>query len=84
MKDAFQRISDVLLHMGADEPEPGQAVYVSYSTPDADFATKMAQDLQKRGIATWVATLNVRVAENWRDAHKAMRRSGNEVYDLLA
>jgi len=34
----------------------------------AEFATKLAQTLQKEGTSAWVATLDIRVGENWREA----------------
>ncbi|HSZ77758.1 MAG TPA: toll/interleukin-1 receptor domain-containing protein [Chthoniobacterales bacterium] len=74
-EDALQRVSDALFHVPGDKAEP-RRVYVSYTTPDAEFATKLAQTLQKEGTSAWVATLDIRVGENWRDAQaQAMLRA---------
>ena len=65
--EAFERMSDAVLADRIAAPSPG-AVYISYVTRGGQFATELAESLQKRGISTWVATKDIRVGENWRDA----------------
>jgi hypothetical protein len=42
-------------------------VYISYAG-DAEFATKLASGLLSKKIPVWIATQNIVVGENWRDA----------------
>lgn len=81
-EEAFHRVADGLLHAG-DDSNHARPVYVSYSTPDGQFATDVAQRLAANSIPSWVATLNVRVGENWRDAQaRAMLRASAHVVVL--
>jgi len=66
--DAFRRISSSILPLPSEKRGRCQPVYISYSTPDGDFATTLAQALNEQGVATWIATLDISVGENWRDA----------------
>ena len=73
--DAFRRVADAIVvaprELGSLRP-----VYISYSTPDGKFATDLARGLADRRIPAWVATLDIRVGENWRDAQaRAMLQS---------
>jgi hypothetical protein len=82
-EDAFRRISGSLLHLPSEKRGRCQPVYVSYSTPDGDFATTLAHALNERGIATWIATLDISVGENWRDAQaRAMMQASSHLVVL--
>jgi hypothetical protein len=51
-------------------------LYVSYTTHDGQFATALATALNDVGVTTWIATRDITVGENWRDAQaRAMMRS---------
>ncbi|HEX9927733.1 MAG TPA: toll/interleukin-1 receptor domain-containing protein [Pyrinomonadaceae bacterium] len=81
-QDAFRRIADAIRHV----PQQGASehpVYISYTTKDGEFATTLARSLAAKGIATWIATLDVRVGENWRDAQaRAMMRASSHLVVL--
>jgi hypothetical protein len=66
-EDAFRRVADAIV-CAPEDLEALRPVYISYSTHDGEFATELARALAAKRIPTWVATLNVRVGENWRDA----------------
>jgi hypothetical protein len=80
--DVLVRLADALV------PRPSPAgsvrpVYISYTTKDAEFATEVARGLAARDVPTWIATLDVRVGENWRDAQaRAMMRASAHVVVL--
>lgn len=65
--EAFRCIADAIRYE-RQEVESDRPVYISYTTKDAEFATTLARSLAAKDIATWIATLDVRVGENWRDA----------------
>ena len=74
-EEAFRRVADSVLNP-AGQPRNVRPIYVSYSTADGQFATDMARALEAKNIPIWVATLDVRVGENWRDAQaRAMLRA---------
>jgi hypothetical protein len=68
----------------ADPPEPTHKAYVSYSgNRDGEFATEVASKLNADGVNAWVATQDVNVGENWRDAQaRAMIRAESHVIVL--
>lgn len=67
--EAFRRTIQGVQHALRRCSHPDHQVYVSYSgSLDGPFATALAETLANRGIASWVATKNVMVGENWRDA----------------
>jgi len=81
-EDALRRLGDVLLHP-SEELQIQPSVYISYSTADGEFATELARSLAKRNIPTWIATLGVRIGENWRDAQvRAMMQASAHVVVL--
>lgn len=41
-------------------------LFISYRAQDAIYATKVAEDLFKAGINTWIATLSYKPGENWQ------------------
>jgi hypothetical protein len=80
--EAFSRVAESVLN-AAGEPRTHRPVYLSYSTPDGQFATDLARGLEAHHIPTWIATLDVRVGENWRDAQaRGMMRASAHVVVL--
>jgi hypothetical protein len=64
--EAFRRLVDGI--QGDDHvPRNPKPVYISYSA-EAELATNLARTLEGLGVWTWVATIDCRVGENWRDA----------------
>jgi hypothetical protein len=43
-------------------------VFVSHATQDAEFAHRLAGDLQRLGIPVWIAPNSIRPGESWVDA----------------
>jgi hypothetical protein len=74
-REAFRRVAaGIRGETGRHAAE--RPVYISYASRDGEFATKLARALEAKGVPTWVATLDVRVGENWRDAQvRAMMRA---------
>jgi TIR domain-containing protein len=73
--EAFDRVSAAIARKprAMDGRRP---VYVSYTTKDAKFATQLADALIARGVPSWIATRDVVVGENWREAQaRAMMRA---------
>jgi TIR domain len=73
--DMFDRLVAAIQHAHRSVAASECLVYVSYAR-DAEFATELANKLSKRQIPIWIATQNVLVRENWRDAQaRAMLRA---------
>jgi hypothetical protein len=54
-----------------NEPEPrfvNSELFISYRAQDASYATKVAEDLFRNGINTWIATLSYKPGENWQNS----------------
>lgn len=74
--EAFARTVDGALGIGR-LPASAKPIYISYASPDAEFATNLSIALEHEEIPTWVATRDIAVGENWRDAQaRAMMRAG--------
>ncbi|MCL6257456.1 toll/interleukin-1 receptor domain-containing protein [Aquiflexum sp. TKW24L] len=43
-------------------------LFISYKAKDAQYATKVADDLFQLGIQTWIATLAYKPGENWQSS----------------
>lgn len=65
-KDAIQRVVTAACLVGKEPPR--KTVYVSYCNDEAEAATRVAEQLEREGISTWVATRDCRVGDNWRQA----------------
>jgi hypothetical protein len=73
--DMLDRLVAAIRHDPQSAPAPGGFVYISYAR-DAEFATQLAARLSKRKIPVWIATQDIYVGENWRDAQvRAMLRA---------
>ena len=75
--EALRRVSKAVINV---EPNPQGLVspllYISYTTSDGEFATELSSEIERCGTRTWIATRNVAVGENWRDAQaRAMMRA---------
>ena len=81
--EALQRVVNGVFAASDLKPKRYQA-YVSYcGNTDGAFATQVAQALSNAGIPAWVATQDVQVGENWRDAQaKAMMTATSHVIIL--
>jgi hypothetical protein len=64
--DAFQRVINAATTLG--QPPSPKSVYVAYCNDEAAVATRIARQLEKEGISTWIATRDCRVGDNWRQA----------------
>jgi hypothetical protein len=74
-EESFERILDALVGTDSIPAESTGMLYVSYAR-DGEFASALAAELNKIGVDTWIATRNVAVGENWRDAQvRAMMRA---------
>ena len=49
------------------ERNPRQ-IFISHAHEDADFAQRLASDLQERGWPVWIAPNNIRPGEKWVEA----------------
>lgn len=77
-RNALDRIVDGL--GPAAEAFSPRSAYVSYVPDDATFATNLAVSLKSKGVPTWVATLDCRVGDNWRDAQaRAMMKAASHL-----
>lgn len=45
-----------------------QDVFISYDTDDQENADDFVAEFRKRGVTSWIATLSIRVAENWKES----------------
>ncbi|MCH9652184.1 MAG: toll/interleukin-1 receptor domain-containing protein [Deltaproteobacteria bacterium] len=81
--EALRRVVNGVLATSGVEPSLHEA-YVSYSgNTDGEFATEVARDFSNAGISSWVATQNVHVGDNWRDAQaRAMMGASSHVVVL--
>lgn len=51
-----------------------QAIFISYSRSDSDFAMKLANDLREAGINVWLDQLDINTGERWdRSIQSALR-----------
>lgn len=74
--DAFERIHRAIVGSVSIPSTSADMLYVSYTTHDGQFATALATALNDVGVTTWIATRDITVGENWRDAQaRAMMRS---------
>lgn len=81
-RDAFDRIV-AAVKRPSHESNSTRKVYISYTIPDAVFATQLAASLGKKGVSTWIATRDCVVGENWRDAQaRAMLRARSHLVIL--
>jgi hypothetical protein len=64
--EAFRRLAEGI-QVGDRPPRSPRPVYISYGA-EAELATSLARSLEELGVSTWVATIDCRVGENWRDA----------------
>jgi hypothetical protein len=81
-REAFHRLACSLT---ASMPKIEAQVYISYPNYHGEFATLLARSLEKRRIKTWVATRDIHLGENWRDAQaRAMLRAFAHVVVLSA
>jgi hypothetical protein len=65
-QEAIQRVIKAARTIG-QETVP-KTVYVAYCNNEAEVATRIAQQLERDGVTSWVATRDCRVGENWRQA----------------
>jgi TIR domain len=73
--DMLDRLVAAIQHESESATAAEGFVYISYAR-DAEFATQLAISLLKREIPVWIATQNIFVGENWRDAQvRAMLRA---------
>jgi hypothetical protein len=50
------------------KPRDPRRVFISYSTKDADFATRLARDLRATGLSVWIAADSIAQGELWAAA----------------
>jgi hypothetical protein len=75
-EDALKRISDSVLRPAKTVSQTKNLIYISYSTPDGEFASELATRFADQAVGTWIATRDIAVGENWRDAQaRAMMRA---------
>lgn len=56
--------------------QSAHSVFVSYSSADRDFASKLSQELKDRGINAWMADEQVTPGGNWSlETGRALERS---------
>jgi ligand-binding sensor domain-containing protein len=66
----------VVPELSQRERNPRQ-VFISHAYENADFAHRLAQDLQKHGWQVWIAPDSIRAGEKWVDAiNRALEESG--------
>jgi len=82
-EEALERVSTSATKSSQGTYDTGNPVYVSYSTPDGEFATRLAEKLAQQNLKTWIATRSIAVGENWRDAQaRAMMRASAHIIVL--
>ena len=58
-------------------------VFISHATQDAQFAHRLADDLQRLGVQVWIAPESIRPGEDWVDAiERGLRESSHMVVVL--
>lgn len=67
-EDALRRISDSVLKRAKIVSQTENPIYISYATPDGEFASELAMRFAEHAAETWIATRDIAVGENWRDA----------------
>jgi hypothetical protein len=74
-EEAFERVRSAVFGSDLSPAQTAEMLYISYATPDGEFASKLSAELNRVNVNTWIATRNVAVGENWRDAQaRAMMR----------
>jgi hypothetical protein len=75
-EEAFARVLSAVLGTDLSPSQAVETLYISYATPDGEFSSKLSAELNHVNVNTWIATRNIAVGENWRDAQaRAMMRA---------
>ncbi len=81
-EDKLNRIIEEISTPSHEIEEP-HLVYISYLSENADFATSLANNIERSSMSSWVATKNLKLGQNWRTAQaKAMMNAAAHVVVL--
>lgn len=64
--ERIQRVIDAIVKPISEDAT--YDIYISYKSSEATFATQIADDLNKANLSTFVATRNINIGDNWREA----------------
>jgi hypothetical protein len=67
-EEGLSRLADAILRLQTLSAPVSGSVYISYTADNAEYATKLSRRLNARQIQTWVATLDCRFGDQWREA----------------
>lgn len=58
-------------------------VFISSSQTDKQWAEKLTKAIEKRGLSTWVDSINLKPGENWQDALESALNSARAIVLLV-